>query len=268
MSSCTKKGGNMGQNHEVIIDSSKCVGCGLCQKDCVGCDIKIENGKAVAQGASCILCGHCEAICPQGAVKISGYEDEIVEYSEQVRLDPKQLMDAIKTRRTIRQFTDEKVSDEILEMIFEAGRMAPTGTNAQGTSYVLLNEKKDECEEVAVKLFSKIIGAGKKIIPQLSSMEIGPNFFFKKAPVVIVIFGKDKVSASLAAENMTFMAESYGLGVLFSGFFTTCVNTNSKIRKIMGIEKKSKAVTTLVIGYPAVKYHRTPHRKPLNLKRM
>lgn len=67
---------------------------------------------------------------------------------------------------------------------------------------------------------------------------------------------------------MAFMAEAYGLGVLFSGFFTTCVNMSSKIRKIMGVPKKPKAVTTLVIGYPAVKYHRTPHRKPLNMNRV
>lgn len=30
---------------------------------------------------------------------------------------------------------------------------------------------------------------------------------------------------------------------------------------------EAKAVTTLVIGYPAVKYHRTAHRNPLNMKR-
>lgn len=65
---------------------------------------------------------------------------------------------------------------------------------------------------------------------------------------------------------MAFMAEACGLGVLFSGFFTTCVNMSPKLRKIMGVRKSPKAVTTLVIGYPAVKYHRTPHRKPLNLK--
>lgn len=254
------------EKHQVLIDSDKCVGCGLCQKDCVGCDIEIVDKKAVARGNSCIMCGHCEAICPQGAVKITGFDDEIEEFDEQVRLDPNQLMEAIKTRRTIRQFTDKKVPREAIDMIFEAGRMAPTGTNSQGTSYVLLDEKKDECEDVAFGIFSKLVGAGKKLIPQLSSMEIGPHFFFKNAPIVIVIFGRDTVSASLAAENMAFMAEAHGLGVLFSGFFTTCVNMSSKIRKIMGVDKNPKAVTTLVIGYPAVKYHRTPHRKPLNMK--
>mgnify|MGYP003347306846 CR=1 FL=1 len=65
-----------------------------------------------------------------------------------------------------------------------------------------------------------------------------------------------------AAQNMAFMAEANGLGVLFSGFFTVCVNMSSKIRKVMGIPKKPKAVTTLVIGYPAVKYHRTSKRNP------
>lgn len=252
----------------VCIDTEKCVGCGLCKSDCVGCDIEIVNGKAVARGQSCILCGHCEAICPQGAVKLTGFEDEVEEFNEQVRLHPAELMAAIKTRRTVRQFADKKVSAEILDMIFEAGRMAPTGANSQGTEYVLLDEKKDECEAVAVAMFSKLINTGKKLTSRLSSMEINDSFFFKKAPVVIVIFGNDKVSASLAAENMAFMAEANGLGVLFSGFFTTCVNISSKIRKIMGISKKPKAVTTLVIGYPAVKYFRTPHRKPLKIKRV
>lgn len=256
----------MGKEHQVIIDAEKCIGCGLCQKDCVGFDIDIAEGKAVARGSSCIGCGHCEAICPRGAIKITGFEDEITEFEEQVRLDPDQLMEAIKTRRTIRQFTDRKVEKDILDKIFEAGRMAPTGANSQGTRYVLLDEKKAECEAIAVKMFSKVIGVGKKVIPQLAHMKIDSHFFFKKAPVVIVIFGKDAVSASLAAENMAFMAEACGLGVLFSGFFTTCVNMSGKIRKLMGISKKPKAVTTLVIGYSAVKYHRTPHRKPLNIK--
>lgn len=258
----------MNKNHQVITDREKCTGCGLCKKDCVGSDIEIVDGKAVARGVSCIKCGHCEAICPRGAIKITGFEDESEEYDEQVRLDPKQLLDAIKTRRSVRQFTDEPITQEVIDMIFEAGRMTPTGGNAQGIRYVVLDEKKAECEAIAVKIFGKLINTGKKFVSLLSSLEIDSHFFFKQAPLVIVIFSNDKVSASLAAENMTFMAEACGLGVLFSGFFTACVNMSPKIRKIMGVEKKPKAVTTLVIGHPAVKYYRTPHRKPLNMKKV
>lgn len=254
--------------HQVLIDTEKCTGCGLCKKDCVAFDIDIIDGKAKANGVSCISCGHCEAICPQNAVKLTGFEDEVTEFDEQIRLDPEQLLGAIKTRRSIRQFKNKEIPQDIVDMIFEAGRLAPTGGNSQSTRYVILDKKKAECEAVAVKVFGKLISAGKLVIPMLSKMEIDENFFFKKAPLVIVIFGNDKVSASLAAENMSFMAESYGLGVLYSGFFTGCVNMSAKIRKLMGIGKKPKAVTTLVIGYPAVKYHRTIHRKPLDVKKV
>lgn len=249
----------------VYIDPSKCVGCGLCVKDCVGCDIELKNGKAVPSEEGCIYCGHCEAICPQKAVRVEGYEEESEEFEEQTRLNPEELMAAIKTRRTIRQFTEDEVSESVIQQILEAGRLAPTGTNAQKTQFILLKDKKAACEELAVRRFRKLIGMGKAILPMLKKMKVEDNFFFKKAPVVIVILGKDAVSASLAAENMAFMAEANGLGVLFSGLFTGCYNSMGKIRKLIGMKKEPKAVTTLVIGYPAVKYHRTARRKPLQI---
>jgi len=63
------------------------------------------------------------------------------------------------------------------------------------------------------------------------------NVFFKKAPLVIVVLGKDQVSASLAAQNMAFMAEANGLGVLFSGFFTMAFKFSKKIKKLTGAGK-------------------------------
>lgn len=249
----------------VVIDVNKCTGCGLCTKDCVGFAIAVKDGKAVVNESTCIKCGHCEAVCPNHAATLTGYEDSVEDFAEQTRLNPEELMMAIKTRRTIRQFKSDEVTQNIIEMIIESGRLAPTGTNAQGTGYIVLQQKKNECEAAAVKMFSKVLGLGKIFLPMLKSMNIDENFFFKKAPLVIVVTGNDKVSASLAAENMAFMAEANGLGVLFSGFFTTCFNLSGKIKKLIGVNKKTKAVTTMIIGYPAVKYHRTAHRNSANI---
>lgn len=257
----------MKKKHTIHIDTTACIGCGLCARDCVAGAVSIVNGKAVAPKRGCIACGHCEAICPQGAVTLTGFTDEPASFEEQVRLDPDTLMQAIRTRRSIRSFTEGDVSDEILAQIIEAGRLAPTGGNSQTTGYVVLGSRQAELEALAVGMFQKLLKTGKKVIPFLKNMEIDEHFFFKGAPLVIVITG-NSVDASLAAENMAFMAEAHGLGVLFSGFFTTCTNHNRSIRKIMGLKRKEKAVTTLVIGYPAVKYKRTVRREPAKLRKL
>ena len=89
--------------------------------------------------------------------------------------------------------------------------------------------------------------------------KIDEHFFFFNAPTVIVI---------LAAQNMEFVAEANGLGVLFSGFFTMAANTSPKIRKAIGIPKGKRAAMTLVLGYPDVKFLRSVQREKLIVKYM
>lgn len=252
--------------YQIRINKDTCVGCGLCVKDCVGGNIELKDGKASIIREKCIFCGHCEAICPRNAVKIAGFSDEPIEMA-QVRLNPRQLMDAIRTRRSVRSFTEEEVTERALNDILEAGRLAPTGGNSQGTSYIVLQEKKDELEAMAVKLFRSIAGLASPLSSYIKGMNIDDAFFFKGAPVAIVIVG-DKVNASLAAENMAFMAEAHGLGVLYSGFFTMCANMNPEIHSALGMKHREKAVTTLVIGHSAVKYQRTVRRKEASIRRL
>lgn len=235
----------MGKKHEVIIDTEKCIGCGLCAKDCVSSIITIENGIAKPGETGCIACGHCEAICPQNAVTLTGFKEECIAFEEQTRLDSDELLMAIKSRRTVRVFSDKKITADVLGKIIEAGRFAPTGGNAQNTGYIILGSKQVELEKLAVNMFQKLVGPAKKIVPLLKKIKLDDNFFFKKAPLVIVITG-NAVNASLAAENMAFMAEACGLGVLFSGFYTMCANHNKKIRKIMKMQKKKKLLRHLL----------------------
>ncbi len=85
---------------------------------------------------------------------------------------------------------------------------------------------------------------------------------------MIVVSGKNRVNASLAAAYMEIMAESLGLGVLYSGFFTVCARLGKRLRKLIELPKGEKVVTCLIVGYPAVNYQRIVPRKALKAKEL
>lgn len=253
---------------KIIINEEKCVGCGLCQKDCVSFAISVENGKAKMDGM-CIECGHCYAVCPTGAVDMENYDTSTSqEVTPMTVFDSETLLNAMKSRRTIRQFKDKEIEQEKIDMILEAGRYCPTGGNSQHVAYTILDSKKEAIEKECVKIFRTGVKVGSKLAKFLEKMNIDDNFFFKKAPLVIVVSGKDEVNASLASSYMELMAESLGLGVLYSGFFVSCTKINPKIKKMLNLKKGYKPVTCMIFGYPNVEYKRIVPRKDLQIDKL
>ena len=51
-----------------------------------------------------------------------------------------EVLNAIKTRRTIRKFTEEPVSHEVIEKIVEASAYAPSWKNTQTARYIIIEE--------------------------------------------------------------------------------------------------------------------------------
>ena len=43
--------------HVINIDKEKCIGCGMCEKDCIAHNIVVENHKAGVLSNDCIMCG-------------------------------------------------------------------------------------------------------------------------------------------------------------------------------------------------------------------
>lgn len=247
----------------VTIQNDKCIGCGLCISDCVSGYLFLRDGKAAAKTAGCIACGHCYAICPQNAIRVNGLEDG-GDFAEMSQFDSVKLLQSMKSRRTIRQFRDKPVTSDQIDMILEAGRYSPTGGNAQDVAYTILGSRQNEIEQICIGLFRKGIGAAGKVSSMARNITVDDHFFFKGAPLVIVVSGRGAVNGSLASSYMELMAESMGLGVLYSGFFIACTKLSPKLRKILALPKGHKAITCMVIGHPKVKYHRIPGRKALN----
>ena len=130
----------------ISVDESKCIGCSLCVDDCPNNLLYLESGKAHSRKSGCIECGHCFAVCPQHAIQMNNYDFEDVPATPMTDIDSERLLSAMKSRRSVRQFKNIPVEKEKLDQILEAGRYAPTGSNAQNVSFTILGSKHDEID--------------------------------------------------------------------------------------------------------------------------
>ncbi len=293
----------------VIIDEEKCTGCGLCTKDCFVNVLYIENGKAKTKASGCAECGHCYALCPAGAISMPGYETDEKDFDDaKADAEPKGFGDAepegfddagfedfgdsgfegfdddvvlraMKSRRSVRHFTDEPVTDDEIMKIIEAGRYSPTAVNAQNVRFtVITGSKMAEFEHAAVAFLRKSMKLAAPFSSSAKSTHIGDDFLFKGAPAAILVTAEKgavntmfaDVNGSIAAAYMEIIAESMGLGVLYSGFTVFAARFSPKARKIAGIRMKEKPVICVVIGHPdpAFRYRRVPPRKAALIKKL
>lgn len=267
------------------VNNEKCIGCGLCVKDCFPNDIKIVDGKAKISNITCMKCGHCIAVCPKGAVSTDEYNiEDVKEYNEdEFKVEADNLLNFIKFRRTIRQFKEKDVETEKLLKIIEAGRFTQTGSNSQNVSYIVV---KDNIEQLKGMVLEKLKIRGEEILENLNPQtrpykryaqmwiemyktykedpKANDKIFFN-APALILAVSDSPVNAALASSNMELMTNALGLGTFFSGFFAMAAQGNEEMRTLLGLEGKQEVVTCMVIGYPNVKYMRTVPRKDANI---
>lgn len=247
---------------QVIVDTDKCIGCGLCRDICVAHNLVIQDKKAKIVMDDCVMCGQCSAVCPQKAISLVGCGSGQMEKADDTRLSPDAILNTIRFRRSVRRFKETEIPKKVIEQVLEAGRLTHTAKNMQDVSYVVLTAGKDRVEKMAVNVFRAIKPIADLFSPMARNNQISDQFFFFNAPAVIIILAKDKTNGILAAQNMEFIAEANGLGVLYSGFFTMAANASRKIKKEIGVPKGKKVAMTLVLGYPDVKFLRsTPHKE-------
>ncbi len=252
----------------VSIDESACIGCGLCEQDCPNSSIHVMDGVARPGESGCIECGHCYAICPVGAITLDHYACADEPAVPMTEVDADVLISAMKSRRSVRRFNGTPVEDGAVHAIIEAGRYAPTGANAQNVAFRILGSTQDEAERICVDLFRTGKKLGSTVSRYLRRIDIPDDFFFKGAPLVIVVSSTSAINAGLASAYMELAAESLGLGVLYSGFFVICAKLSRKLRALLDLPKGHEVVSCLVIGHAAddLRYRRIPPRKEAQVK--
>lgn len=257
----------------ILFDRAACIGCGACVRDCFPHALTMERGlPELSAPASCIRCGHCIAVCPTAAVSMA--DADMSEVNEGVTsLEAAALLQAMQTRRSVRQYTDEPVTDEQLRMLIDAARWCPTAKNAQDTKYIIVREKKDELLGAALK---ELASLGRKSLSfpgfskddarraenfirwydeyRIDPVNTDPLFFHAPA-LILFISGKEMRDAAAAAAYTGLMADSMGLGCLFSGYLNAVTNTKA-IRELLELKDGERVARCLVVGHPAVHFRR------------
>ncbi|MCC8122517.1 MAG: nitroreductase family protein [Oscillospiraceae bacterium] len=249
----------------VQIQEAACIGCGACVRDCPGMCLSLSGGKAHYEGP-CITCGHCVAICPTGAVAIPEYEMDDIQPVNPPQISFPVLLNFMKSRRSIRHYQDQKIEQEQLEQLIQAGRYAPTAMNLQACRFIVVQETLPELKRIAWKCIEEWTAdgqAGSEAFARLLHLrqEKGIDYLFRNAPAVLYIAAERDWDAGLAAQNIELAAVSLGLGVLHNGYLCRASANSAEAMQLLQPNGKKLAICML-LGYPDVRYMRTaPRRK-------
>jgi nitroreductase len=199
-----------------------------------------------------------------------------------------------RERRSVRNYTEDPVPQEILNRILDAGRYGPTGSNSQNVHYVVLKspDQISQLREMTIRFHSKIYSwargrlsgilfsliAGRKTLDYLrdsfpkieyayEQMRKGEDRLFYHAPVVLLTHAESwdicsSFNCSVALYNCSLMAHTFGLGCCFNGYLVSAVNHDRKIKRWLGVPGGHQCYSAMTLGYRKIKYQRLVHRDP------
>ncbi len=169
------------------------------------------------------------------------------------------FIDMIRTRASIRAFTDEPLSEEMLQVLIDAALSSPNGGNRQNWHFVFCTDKEklQHLEDVQV---ASIKASGNS---QMIALQESRNWkILFNAPLVVWIStkgGESAVDAGIAGESMTLAAQSMGLGSCFIGGASAVFHgpDADKWKKYFSIPEGYEVHCGLSIGHPNMT--NTPH---------
>lgn len=141
------------------------------------------------------------------------------------------ILEIIKSRRSIRNYKKEKIKDEDILKILEAGRWAPSASNNQPWRFIVVKDQE----------LIKKIGDACKILTI--------NSFVENSPLIVIIYSEKKhrwvdLDCGMCAQNMMLEAHSLGIGSCFIGAYR-----ENKIKKIVNLPDEFNVIGLITFGY-------------------
>ncbi len=147
----------------------------------------------------------------------------------------------VKNRVSTREYKSDAITNEILDRVLDAARLAPSGKNGQPWRFIVVKN---------IETRKKLVGACRG------------QRFIQEAPVTIVACGYESraykkmggywnslpVDIGISLEHLMLAAEVEGLGTCWIGAFN-----EEEVRNLLDVPKEVKIVALTPIGYPDCK---------------
>ena len=198
------------------------------------------------------------------------------------------VIEAIKTRRSVRSYQTRPVAKDVIEAIIDAGNWAPTGNNRQRWRFVVVEdvafrqklikaalptwrrvlagfiEKEDGfLREYFTDFFPRCLGwppqSYEDTLRQARDMEDG---MYWGAPVVIFVIGTAGQECAMVCENMMLAATSLGLGSCIVGFGAQ-VTGDPEVVEALELEENERIYGPVVVGYSEIYPHPPKKKEPV-----
>ena len=154
--------------------------------------------------------------------------------------DASVVIDNIMTRTSVRQFTDQPIAKDTLDLLVKAGMAAPSAINAQPWAFVVVDEK--------------------AILDSLNQVHEHANL--KTATAAIIVCGDLKKAmegdgqeywvqdCSAATENILLAAHACGLGAVWCGVYPIKDRVKA-VSEVLGLPDYIIPLNIITLGYPA-----------------
>jgi nitroreductase len=160
-----------------------------------------------------------------------------------------EILEAISTRRSIRKYSSQPVSDETVEQLLRAAMAAPSAANEQPWQFVVIRDH--------------------GILNQVPSFHPHSHMLRQAAlailvcedPSLEVLPGRGHLDCSNATQNILLAAHSLGLGAVWLGIYPVQERMDG-MRGLLGIPPHIVPISLVSIGYPDQKLRKEDRYKP------
>jgi len=264
----------------INVNTEECIKCGICIASCPSNVLAMgEKGPKAIMPQNCIACGHCVAICPTKAINNERTPlDKQVELTEGAPLDKKTAQQFLRSRRSIRCYKDTPVpKDKLLELV-EIARFAPTASNGQRISYIIINNQ--ELLKKATKIIIEWMEAVVLKEPKThwsfplhirAYRENGLDTILRAAPHLILgtapkEFPRGRENTVFSLVYLELFAPALGLGSCWAGLFEACIFAGySPLLELFNVPNDKVITGAVMVGYPKYKFKRMVERNPLEV---